>query len=143
MLRKLPNECTFPAFHLGFNPCCNGKCSGSITPSTIPRWNSSVSILVVMESAQEARPGAFRKERNPRFNPCCNGKCSGSGPLVSPLACFPCFNPCCNGKCSGSVALVGNFSQMQRFNPCCNGKCSGSGIKAMEMREKKRFQSLL
>ena len=37
-----------------------------------------VSILVVMESAQEVERRAVRQHRGKRFNPCCNGKCSGS-----------------------------------------------------------------
>ena len=38
-----------------FNPCCNGKCSGSLD------------VLWLVDTSQ-------------RFNPCCNGKCSGSDP---------------------------------------------------------------
>ena len=39
----------------GFNPCCNGKCSGR---------------RLTMTSLNLRRS----------FNPCCNGKCSGSDP---------------------------------------------------------------
>ena len=37
-----------------FNPCCNGKCSGSFSFKPFRFVNRHVSILVVMESAQEA-----------------------------------------------------------------------------------------
>ena len=36
-----------------FNPCCNGKCSGSGIAERKRRIRPCVSILVVMESAQE------------------------------------------------------------------------------------------
>ena len=37
-----------------------------------------VSILVVMESAQEGSGTGFESPQRAGFNPCCNGKCSGS-----------------------------------------------------------------
>ena len=85
----------------GFNPCCNGKCSGSQYGGEAVHAEQ-VSILVVMESAQEAETvmeiiaaiavsilvvmESAQEERLRRplswaaagFNPCCNGKCSGS-----------------------------------------------------------------
>ena len=39
-----------------------------------------VSILVVMESAQEEDRAEAEANFRACFNPCCNGKCSGSGP---------------------------------------------------------------
>ena len=38
----------------------------------------NVSILVVMESAQEGRALCGSYDAASSFNPCCNGKCSGS-----------------------------------------------------------------
>ena len=40
---------------------------------------AGVSILVVMESAQEAYLGVGTLLTGGSFNPCCNGKCSGRG----------------------------------------------------------------
>ena len=64
--------------HVGFNPCCNGKCSGSDQISDPLKSILLVSILVVMESAQEACFRSAFPARTSGFNPCCNGKCSGS-----------------------------------------------------------------
>ena len=64
-----------------------------------------VSILVVMESAQEAYAIKWGNLQYVRFNPCCNGKCSGRGNCYTIVKALPSFNPCCNGKCSGSIRL--------------------------------------
>ena len=40
-------------------------------------WSTTVSILVVMESAQEEYDEGLYNVQAVGFNPCCNGKCSG------------------------------------------------------------------
>ena len=45
--------------------------------AAVSRLPSEVSILVVMESAQEDLRSMGLRISSNRFNPCCNGKCSG------------------------------------------------------------------
>ena len=49
----------------GFNPCCNGKCSGSVYVSAHHSAELQVSILVVMESAQEE---CAKDQKNKDYN---------------------------------------------------------------------------
>ena len=87
---------------MSFNPCCNGKCSGSRLPGRPVRPERLVSILVVMESAQEVRAGFLR---------------GGFPALVSILVVME--------SAQEAMSVSGPMYSTSSFNPCCNGKCSG------------------
>ena len=119
---------SMPATALRFNPCCNGKCSGRVTLPPSGTLIGKVSILVVMESAQEV-PLHFHQRPDRQVSILV--VMESAQEAVSRRYSFSshvCFNPCCNGKCSGSRRAGSNPARgPQSFNPCCNGKCSGSG----------------
>ena len=103
-----------------------------------------VSILVVMESAQEVSPQIFTTDMDIGFNPCCNGKCSGRIPSgVSSIR--PNFVSILVVMESAQEVIV--FTTITvigiGFNPCCNGKCSGRGTVEIGTHRLAPFQSLL
>ena len=129
---------------LSFNPCCNGKCSGRELRKPINITHLPVSILVVMESAQEVHRGGHAlaelpnvsilvvmesaQEANPEHQQGCDKHVSIL--VVMESAQEECITP---------KALL----QFGRFNPCCNGKCSGRGRRVNPQFQPRKFQSLL
>ena len=127
----------------GFNPCCNGKCSGSDERGKFKSLALAVSILVVMESAQEVRcPGRWHSETAVSILVVME---SAQEAERVPLAAEKknSFNPCCNGKCSGRDVPKSDIIELYGFNPCCNGKCSGRAPPGHRDGAAGRFQSLL
>ena len=103
----------------------------------------SVSILVLVEVAQEGFIWIHYQLQRYSFNPCSSG--SGSGRLVEHTTAYlkPGFNPCSSGSGSGRISeKVTVGASPTSFNPCSSGSGSGSRLSLRHFFEMERFQSL-
>ena len=126
-----------------------------------------VSILVLVEVAQEASRRRATPARPTGFNPCSSGSGSGSGidafaeeaivmfqslfqwkwlRKVSWKVCSRAkpssFNPCSSGSGSGSPWWTLCITEVSRFNPCSSGSGSGSSKAYTNQSYITTFQSL-
>ncbi len=111
----------------GFNPYYSGWCSTRRSPSCLAVTTVVVSILIILDGAQQGLIPQLHFCNLSSFNPYYSGWCSTSLFALPNLLFYHCFNPYYSGWCSTSIRLFnGAVYQLAGFNPYYSGWCSTS-----------------